>query len=256
MNLNFNTQLATSYTSNSQIARVLTENWVAENSFCPGCGEPHLTGFKNNKPVADFYCNICNEEFELKSKHGKLSGIINDGAYNTMIKRINASNNPNFFFLAYAADWSVVDFLIVPKQFFTEEVIIQRKPLSSTARRANWVGCNIDLNRIVDSGKVYIVRNKQLTQPSVVKESFARTLFLREKQKEAKGWILDIMQCVDSLHKSEFTLDEVYRFEAQLKQKYPDNNFIKDKIRQQLQVLRDRGFIEFTKRGMYKKIVL
>ncbi|MBL7991777.1 MAG: restriction endonuclease, partial [Candidatus Kapabacteria bacterium] len=31
------------------------------------------------------------------------------------------------------------------------------------------------------------------------------------------------------------------------------NNFIKDKIRQQLQVLRDKGIIEFVSRGIYQK---
>ena len=32
-----------------------------------------------------------------------------------------------------------------------------------------------------------------------------------------------------------------------------NNNFIKDKIRQQLQVLRDKGMIDFMSRGKYKK---
>jgi type II restriction enzyme len=32
------------------------------------------------------------------------------------------------------------------------------------------------------------------------------------------------------------------------------NNFIKDKIRQQLQLLRDKGMIEFVGRGNYKKV--
>jgi hypothetical protein len=32
MNLNFNMKFAEGYTSNSQIARVLTENWVKENN--------------------------------------------------------------------------------------------------------------------------------------------------------------------------------------------------------------------------------
>ena len=32
------------------------------------------------------------------------------------------------------------------------------------------------------------------------------------------------------------------------------NNFIKDKIRQQLQLLRDKGIIEFVGRGNYKKV--
>jgi len=48
------------------------------------------------------------------------------------------------------------------------------------------------------------------------------------------------MKCIESLHKNEFTLQEIYDFESTLKQKYPNNNFIKDKIRQQLQLLRDK----------------
>jgi type II restriction enzyme len=62
------------------------------------------------------------------------------------------------------------------------------------------------------------------------------------------------MLCVDSIPKDVFTLEDVYKFENKLKLKYPNNNFIKDKIRQQLQVLRDKGIIEFISRGNYKKI--
>ena len=64
MNLNFNIDLAEGYKSNSQIARVLTENWVKENSYCPNCGELSLNDFENNMPVADFHCINCKEEFE------------------------------------------------------------------------------------------------------------------------------------------------------------------------------------------------
>ena len=114
MNLNLDIKLAEGYKSNSQIARVLTENWVKVNSYCPNCGQLPLNDFENNMPVADFYCLECKEEFELKSKNGKLSSIINDGAYNTMIKRITSDTNPNFFFLTY--DKNTVDnFLVIPK---------------------------------------------------------------------------------------------------------------------------------------------
>lgn len=71
MNLQFDIKLANKYNSNSQIARVLTENWVLNNSYCPSCGELPLNEFENNRPVADFYCKKCNEEFELKSKKVK-----------------------------------------------------------------------------------------------------------------------------------------------------------------------------------------
>ncbi len=93
MNLCFNTKLAEGYSSNSQIARVLTENWVKENSYCPCCGEIQLNEFENNRPVADFYCNSCKEEFELKSKNGRIATAIIDGTYSKMI---NLSKNNGY----------------------------------------------------------------------------------------------------------------------------------------------------------------
>lgn len=254
MNLNFNTKLAERYSSNSQIARVLTENWVKENSYCPCCGELPLNEYKNNKPVADFRCNQCSEQFELKSKKGKFSNKVADGTYATMIERINSNQNPNFFFLTYSKNWTVDNFFIIPKQFFTPEIIIKRKPLSQNAKRAGWTGCNIDISNITESGKVFLVKNTQIIDKKIVEHSFNKTLFLREKTTDAKGWILDIMLCVDAIKKEEFTLKEMYQFEQKLELKHPNNNFIKDKIRQQLQLLRDKGIIEFVGRGKYKKI--
>lgn len=254
MNLSFNTRLAEGYTSNSQIARILTENWVLNNSYCPSCGNLPLNEFENNRPVADFYCKKCSEEFELKSKGGKLSSTITDGAYSTMVERIYSNNNPNFFFLTYNKEWNVNDFFTIPKQFFTEEIIIKRPPLAPTARRAGWVGCNIDISKVTDSGKVFLIKGSKIIDREIVNQAFNKTLFLRDKSKEAKGWILDILKCVDEIKSETFNLDEIYRFEYKLKTKYPNNNFIKDKIRQQLQLLRDKGIIEFIGRGQYKKI--
>lgn len=255
MNLNFNIKLAEKYSSNSQIARILTENWVKENSYCPSCGDLPLNEFENNRPVADFYCKNCSEEFELKSKNGILSKIIPDGAYSSMIKRINSKDNPNFFFLTYSKQWSVNDFLIIPKQFFTTEIIIKRKPLKKTARRAGWIGCNIDISKIAEAGKVFLVKDAKQVDRRVVKESFNKTVFLRDAKVDSKSWLLDLMKCIDSISKQSFSLDDIYKFENDLKLKHPNNNFIKDKIRQKLQVLRDRGIIEFVGRGNYKKII-
>ena len=53
-----------------------------------------------------------------------------------------------------------------------------------------------------------------------------KTLFLRNKSKDAKGWVLDVMNCVDLIKKEQFTLDELYKFEQKLKSKYPKNNFL------------------------------
>lgn len=254
MNLAFNTNLAEGYKSNSQIARILTENWVLNNSYCPSCGDLPLKEFENNRPVADFYCKKCSEEFELKSKNGKLTNTIADGAYSSMIERINSKNNPNFFFLTYSKEWRVQDFLIIPKQFFTEDIILKRPPLAPTAIRSGWIGCNIDISKVAESGKVFLVKNSEIIDREMINRSFNKTLFLRQTSNDAKGWILDIMKCIDEIKTDVFKLDEVYKFEQKLKSKYPNNNYIKDKIRQQLQLLRDKGMIEFVGRGKYKKV--
>ena len=253
MNLHFNQSLAANYKSEPQKIRVLSEDWVANQSYCPSCDAEPLAEFTNNKPVADFYCANCNEQYELKSKQAKLSNIINDGAYDTMIERISSDNNPNFFFLTYSQEYSVNNFLIIPKHFFKPDMIIKRKPLSVTAKRAGWVGCNIDLRQVPESGKVFLVKNQQVIPRDNVTEQFQKTLFLREQSTTSRGWTLDVWQCIDRLEDS-FSLNQVYAFADKLQRKHPENNHIKDKIRQQLQVLRDRGIIKFTGRGRYCKL--
>ncbi|MCD4810117.1 MAG: hypothetical protein K8R17_09510, partial [Methanosarcinales archaeon] len=46
---------------------------------------------------------------------------------------------------------------------------------------------------------------------------------------------------LDSIKNRTFSLEEAYAFEDILSDKYPNNHNIKDKIRQQLQYLRDLG---------------
>ena len=94
MNLRMDNKIAEQYNSNSQKIRVITEQWVNDNLFCPYCGKAHIAHFENNRPVADFYCPDCAEEYELKSKNGTIENKINDGAYDTMIQRIVSINNP------------------------------------------------------------------------------------------------------------------------------------------------------------------
>jgi type II restriction enzyme len=255
MNLQFDVDLAKNYKSNSQIARVLTESWVLNNIYCPNCGEVSLNEYDNNKPVADFYCARCTEDFELKSKNGSFASRIIDGAYSTMLERVASENNPNFFFLTYnKINMSVNDFAIIPKYFFTPEIIEKRKPLSQNAKRAGWVGCHINLTKIPDIGKIFLVRNASILNRDKVLENWRKTLFLKGSTDNFKGWALDILNCVDKIKSSEFKLSDVYKFEAELASKHLGNNHIKDKIRQQLQVLRDRNIIEFVSKGIYRKL--
>lgn len=254
MNLNLNVELIKNYKSNSQKARVLTESWVKSNAFCPICGREKIEKFENNKPVADFYCEQCNEIFELKSKDGKFSNIINDGAYLTMIERITSNSNPDFLFLTYnRIEYVVENFLVIPKHFFTPNIIIKRKPLADTARRAGWVGCNIDLTSIPNDGKIFIVKKGELIPKENVLKRIQKNLFLKDEEVSSRGWILDVMKCVDRINSTEFTLSDVYEFEEWLHMLHPNNNNVKAKIRQQLQLLRDNNYIEFLGNGKYFK---
>ena len=254
MELHFNLELVETYKSNSQKARILTEDWVYRQSYCPNCGNNPLNHFENNRPVADFYCNHCSEEFELKSKKGNFSSTINDGAYATMMERVQADNNPNFFFLTYTKNFEVNNFLVLPKQFVTPKLIIQRKPLAPTARRAGWIGCNIDLSQVPSKGRIFLVQDGQVRDPEKVTKEFKQSLFLRKSSLSSRGWTIEILNCIDKIEGSEFTLEDMYRFESDLKNIFLKNNHIKEKIRQQLQILRDKEIIEFKGRGKYRKL--
>lgn len=254
MNLSLETKLAEGYKSPSQKARVLTENWVSKQIYCPNYGCQHIFEYPNNQPVADFYCPDCNDIFELKSKQETTFSRIVNGAYKTMLQRLKERDNPHLFLLRYDKfAWVVTDFFIVPKHFFIPEIIEKRNPLSPTARRANWVGCNIILGDVPSAGKIYVIQNRHIISKEQVVLEWQRTLFLREEMKlSAKGWLLDIMKCVDYYGNGEFTLSDIYRFENQLAIKHPNNKHIKEKIRQQLQILRDKGYLEFLKPGHYR----
>ena len=63
---------------------------------------------------------------------------------------------------------------------------------------------------------------------------------------------MDVLTVVRSLRRTQFALDDVYAREDKLSRLHPDNRHVRDKIRQQLQVLRDKGLVEFLGRGSYR----
>jgi len=148
---------------------------------------------------------------------------------------------------------SVLDFFVIPKHFFVPEIIEKRKPLAASARRAGWIGSNILLQKIPQIGKIFLVHQQKVEPKEKVLAEWKKTLFLREeKEISARGWLLDVMRCIEKLGKRDFTLEDVYAFEKELSVLHPENKHIKDKIRQQLQVLRDKGYLDFVSRGYYR----
>lgn len=256
MNCNLNTSVRQNYHSQSQIIRILTENWLKNNMYCPHCGYGSLNHFPNNKAVADFYCPICRNEYELKSKAGNIGHKIADGAYHTFIDRITSNNNPDFFVLNYNKQYLYVNNLwIIPKHFFVPDIVEQRKPLSDNAKRKGWIGCNILIDKIPNQAKIEVVHNKIPVPKELVQAQMQQASLLYTSNLSSRGWIMDVLKCIDSIQAETFSLSEMYQFETELTIKHPNNHNIKAKIRQQLQLLRDKGFLDFLDRGIYKKIL-
>ena len=161
--------------------------------------------------------------------------------------------NPNFFFMHYYDD-RVVSLIIVPKFFFVPGCVQPRKPLTKPAKRAGWQGSNIKLKEIPDYAKIYIVRNGVVVSKERVLAQYKKVYSLKVENIEARGWINDVLKSLERFGNT-FTLPEIYSCVDELKVKHPCNNNIKAKIRQQLQILRDKGVVCFVGRGVYKKII-
>ena len=76
--------------------------------------------------------------------------------------------------------------------------------------------------------------------------------FLKSASPESRGWIADVLACVRELGRMEFTLADMYRFEDRLGGMHRRNRNVRPKIRQQLQILRDRGLLDFVGNGNYR----
>jgi type II restriction enzyme len=84
-----------------------------------------------------------------------------------------------------------------------------------------------------------------------VRNSYNRLRPLEKLQVEKRGWTLDVLQVVQSLAKLEFTLADVYAHASSFAKLHPANRHVRPKIRQQLQILRDLGLLEFLGSGSY-----
>lgn len=241
------------YHSTSQRARVASEAWATANLFCVNCDSPNLEPTRANTHAVDYYCPKCRDPFQLKSRSKPFGHRILDAAYSKMIEAISSDRAPHFVLLHYApGTWQVLDLLLIPRFAIPKSAIEKRNPLSPTAQRAGYVGCNIVLTNIPDDARVRIITNGVSVKPSEARRCFRRVRPLAELGVEERGWTLDVLRVVRALERPQFDLEDVYAQERELARLHPGNRHVRDKIRQQLQVLRDKGLIEFLGRGSYR----
>jgi type II restriction enzyme len=294
--------LADRFKSGSQKAGNVTEAWGAENFYCPNCSSPKLDWLKPGNKASDYKCPGFGFWYQLKSKKSPIGKSIRDGAYAAMMEAIREDRAPSYYFLHYdLATWSVRNLLLVPSFAFPPSAINQCPPLSPTARRAGWVGCNFNLSRIPADARIVLVctaphpdplppgegtaiaplpKIRQashrrpadgnspspwgegrdeggrfhtfITPPNEIRAQFKKVKPLKELSVKERGWTLDVLNGVRSLGKKEFTNADAYALERRLERFHPDNRHVRDKIRQQLQVLRDAKLLIHVGSGVWR----
>jgi type II restriction enzyme len=189
----------------------------------------------------------------LKSKSSSFGSRVQDGAYEAMKKSMRSDRTPNLFLLHYKLpQFRVQNVLLIPHFVFTESILEKRKPLSATARRAGWVGCNFLLDKIPSDARIAVVEDGKPSPAASVRRAYNRLRPLEKLQADKRGWTLDVLNVVRSLNKTEFSLSDVYERADELSRLHPNNAHVRDKIRQQVQVLRDLGLLAFLDRGRYR----
>ena len=254
MHLTFDPSLAEGYRGGTQRVRRLTEGWFVSQMYCAVCGEQALRPHPNNARANDFFCAACDANFELKSGSKPFGASVPDGAYATMIARLEqAGGGPHLMLLHYnPLAWAVRNLVVVAAPFLTPDVILRRPPLSASARRAGWVGCNIRIADVPAAGRIAIVRDGiPVARETVVRD--LRRAAAVGGDLAARTWLMETLRCVEGLP-AEFTLAELYAFEAAFQSRHPGNQHIRPKLRQQLQRLRDAGLITFLGRGRYRRV--
>jgi len=254
MQLVCNPALGDHLTRNTQRARVISEGWFALQGYCLNCDSPKLEATTAGTIARDFECPVCGQPYELKSAAKAHTRIVQDGGFDAMMRRIKAQEAPALMLMHYAPDWSVKRLVAVHPVFLTPAVIRKRpKPhLRPKTGQAYWM-CDLDLTAIPPDGKIVVVGEGVARSHAATRKDFRESLRFGDVPLAKRGWAALVLAAVRKIGKREFTLAEVYAHEDAMHAAYPENSHVRPKIRQQMQVLRDLGYVEFlSQRGEYR----
>jgi type II restriction enzyme len=255
MHLQGDISIGSQYASPAQKSRVISEAWFGANVYCLSCDQDSLLPAAVNNRATDFVCPSCNQAYELKACVKRPKRRLVDGAYQALMGRIFDGSTPALMLLERDQHWQVHGLTAIHHLFLTPDVIEERKPLSATARRAGWIGCNIRLDLIVPDALVEVVTNGRVNDAGSVRAAFQRFDPLKEVGVSSRGWTTLTLKVLRDLKQSLFSLDRLYEKESFFAAHYPGNRNIRAKLRQQLQILRDLGFVEFEGKGRYRLLL-
>jgi type II restriction enzyme len=249
MNLSMHSAEASGHPQN---VRGVAETWGEHNLYCPNCPSPRLTRPAQNSAPGDFSCPDCGFQFQLKGQKMRFSSDIADGIYATTLRAVKNNDAPAFFFVHYdLPTWTVRDVLLVPGFAI---------PPSAITKRKSGASCNITLSRIPLDARIPIVTTIKasrsgdtecimISRMEEVRAKFKRLTPLADIASGQRALALDVLNIIRRLKKTEFTSADFYPFERELKKLHAGQRNLRDKIRRQLQVLRNAGFLIQPARG-------
>ncbi|MDE1822199.1 MAG: restriction endonuclease [Euryarchaeota archaeon] len=253
MDLRLLSHLAQGYHGFTQIARVLTEEWVAREGYCVSCLHTPLERLPNNEAVWDFRCTACQEPYQLKARASSFGKMVADGAYSTFYDAVLKGDAPNFLLMHYdRGHHLVLDLFGVHRRFISPLAVIRRNPLGPSARRAGWVGCNVSLGAIPRGALIPIIESGNVLDRESVRRQWGKYARLASLDNHS-GWLRDVLSCVLKLGSDEFRLADIYSYAVELGELHPRNRNVEPKIRQQLQVLCREGLVERLAPGLYRR---
>jgi type II restriction enzyme len=139
--------------------------------------------------------------------------------------------------------------------FVTPAILEKRPPLAPTARRAGWIGCNLLLSRVPPEGQISLVCDGVATSKAEARRLYAQSKRLEELKPKERGWIALVLAFVRRIGKEHFTIKDLLLFEKEMHAIYPNNSHIREKIRQQLQVLIRLGYLDRTSPGEFRVLL-
>ena len=143
--------------SESRIVGEASEYYVINNVKCVRCNNHNFEKCKINEKSKDLICISCNQKYQIKSKCVTQNQFTNiqckntfktiGGEYSTTLNNIN--ENIDYLIILYEKQsYKIINILYIKNENINSHCIIPRKPLSLTAKRAGWQGCNIVFDNI------------------------------------------------------------------------------------------------------------
>lgn len=143
--------------SESRIIGEACEDYVKNKMKCIRCNNNNFEKYKKNEKSKDLICVSCNQKYQIKAKsatHKKVDNIKSKkkfktigGDYSTTLNNIN--DKIDYLIILYEKQsYTILNILYITNENINSNCIIPRKPLSSTAKRAGWQGCNILFDNI------------------------------------------------------------------------------------------------------------